>query len=197
MRVFSTRASRALAVATSMLALAGPAHAAVGGDCTWREPGREPYTGSAARALMSFEHIAGHRRLALLGQIALGRPDDVVRIKRGSITGSPLLAYDPGIYDMHFGAGRRCGNVSREGWADDQTEIADVYRSGRWCVIRPRVCGNWAWTICDQVPAAGMRGASVHQVPEPGSLWLVLAGLGAAALITSRARASRGDDDAR
>jgi len=177
------------------LLLPSLAGAAVGGDCTWRDPGAEPYTGSRHAAVMSFDHIRFDQRLLLSLMVQHRPPSDVVAIGRDGIHGARGYSYDASVNGMHFGRGRRCGTVTRDGWDAGHTETARAWCRGRWCVLVPDVCGNVFWTVRDQLPAGVLREATTRSVPEPGALWLVLAGLAAAAFITWRSRAHRGDDD--
>ena len=169
-----------------LLALCGPAHAMVGGDCTWSDPGREPYTGSRHTAVMSFDHIRYDKRWLLSLMVQYRQPSDVVAIGRDGIRGSTSYSYDASVNGMHFGRGRRCGTVTRDGWASDHTETARAWCVDRWCVLVPDVCGNVAWTVRDLTPAGVMRSAMARPVPEPSTLWTVLAGLAAGAFVSRR-----------
>lgn len=165
------------------LCLAGSAvaaSAAVGGDCTWRDPGAEPYTGSRHAAVMSFDHIRYDERWILSLMVQYRPPSDVVAIGRDGIRGSTSYSYDASVNGMHFGRGRRCGTVTRDGWPADHTETAKAWCRGRWCVLVPDVCGNVAWTVRDLTPAGVARSVAPRSVPEPGALWLVLGALAAA-----------------
>lgn len=170
-----------------LLTICAPANALIGGDCTWRDPGREPYTGSVTDAIMSFDHIRYDQRLLLSLMVRHRPPVDVVAIGRETVTGSRHFSYDRGVNGMHFGRGRVCGTVTRDGWAADQIEIARVWCLDRWCIVIPDVCGNVAWTVRYPLASEVMHKAT-HAVPEPGALWLVLAGLGAAIFIGRRSR---------
>jgi hypothetical protein len=164
-----------------------PALGMAGSDCTWNAPGAHPYTGSKHRAVMSFDHIRYDQRVRLSLMVQYGQPTDIVSIGRSGIAGHSAYSYDASVNGMHFGRGKRCATVTRDGWAADHVEVARAYCIGRWCVLVPDVCGNVAWTVRDELPTAVLRDAGIKHVPEPGALWLALVGLLAMA-VTRRGR---------
>jgi len=176
-------------LALCLAALALPACAAVGGDCTWREPGRDAYTGSKHTAVMSFDHIRYDQRLLLSLMVQHRPPTDMVVIGRDAIRGSTNYSYDASVNGMHFGRGRKCGTVTRDGWAADHVEVARAWCHQRWCVLVPDVCGNVAWTVRDALPSAVLH--ATRAAPEPASIWLVLVAVGVCLFIRSRARGRR------
>jgi len=140
--------------------------------CDWKHPGQNPYTGGRAEAIMRMSLPAATK--AGLIWASTWQTYDRAVIWRDSITSTTgRLVYAPGLRDMAFGKSSVCGLADRTGWDEFQSEPASVYRSGNVCMVVPDVCGNPSWTTCEPDPM------KARAVPEPGALWLVLAGLGA------------------
>jgi hypothetical protein len=68
--------------------------------------------------------------------------DDVVSIRRDSITGRAEARYGSAIRDMHFGASKVCAAVSRAAWTAQMQERGLVYCEGDQCILVPTVCRN-------------------------------------------------------
>ena len=114
-------------------------------DCTWTDPGSDPYTGSARAAIMAFAQIPQAVRTALIERAESNglTYDEVVVIDRDAIRGS--ARYAPELRSMHFGSrGRICDTVSRTGWSAEHVETAMVFCEAGYCVARPAVCNNWS-----------------------------------------------------
>ena len=115
-------------------------------DCSWDNPGVNPYSGSPRAAIMAFTQIPKAVRIILVARVEgdrLGFNDSVV-IDRDSIRGKSG-SYAPEINSMHFGSkGKLCDTVSRKNWKDDHTEFGLVYCEMGYCVMLPSVCHNWA-----------------------------------------------------
>lgn len=180
-----------------LLAFCGQAHAMVGEDCTWNNPGAEPYTGPRSKAIMSYNHIRYDQRLALAFMVRHQQPSDVVAITRDGISSSSTYSYGAGVNGMHFGRGRKCGTVTRDAWPADKSETARVWCLDRWCILIPDVCGNVAWTVRDALPAGVLRSLQPRNVPEPGTLALVAAAAFAALLARKTRRPMNLDDKPR
>lgn len=139
-------------------------------DCTWNDPGIDPYTGSARAAIMAFAQIPQGVRAALVTRAESKdlAYDEVVVIDRDAIRGR--ARYAPELRSMHFGSrGRICDTVSRAGWAPDHVETAMVFCESGYCVARPAVCNNWSIVLRledDQTPdPAGPNLAVAPQGP--------------------------------
>jgi PEP-CTERM motif len=185
---------------TSLLALAAhlPAQAAnwqYQSKCSWANPGSNKFKGDVAETLNSFILIPDESQSKIQARLRAGRaPDDVVRITRHVIesTTSTEARYSSAINYMHFGAkGSVCMSVDRSAWKADRVELADVWCERTQCVAVPRVCGNPsliqrlarptpAAQVYQPMPVRAKVAAVeqvVHEVPEPGTLALLLVGL--------------------
>ena len=114
-------------------------------DCTWNNPGSDPYTGNARAAITAFAQIPPGVRAALIARAeSKGLAyDEVVAIDRDAIRGR--ARYAPELRAMHFGSrGRICDTVSRSGWPAARVETAMVFCESGYCVARPAVCNNWS-----------------------------------------------------
>lgn len=113
-------------------------------QCSWDRPGADRYTGSIVEAV---ERLAPQLRR----KVELRQYDDQVVITRDAIAGKH--SYD-NLRDMHFGAGRVCGVVTRR-WAEGVEVGGLVYCDQDNCLIIPAVCGNVARVTRRPPPAAG------------------------------------------
>lgn len=110
-------------------------------SCDWNAPGANRYRGTVDAAVVALGMPTGtsdrlRRRISKMDY------DEVVEIRRNSISGS-VYEYDPQIAFMHFGgAGKICRNVDRSKWKADAVERGLVYCDGSMCVLVPTVCGN-------------------------------------------------------
>lgn len=112
-------------------------------DCTWDNPGADPYRGTATAAIMAMASVPPAVRVLLAKKAEVSRYDDLVTISKKEIKGK--YTYSPELRSMAFGSkGRVCATVSRNGWAETHTETAMVFCEAGWCVARPAVCNNWA-----------------------------------------------------
>lgn len=159
-----------------LLALAAStAHSEVA--CSWNDPGRNPFKGSAVLVALVEPSVPDPRtRLWLAWAIKTKPPTDRFYIWRDSITGARGGRYSPHLTGMRFGRNQRCEEVDRGGWGALQAEPANGWCVDGHCALIPDVCGNVAFVRQLAAPAVAATGA-VRRVPEPGSLVLVLGGL--------------------
>lgn len=109
-------------------------------DCSWDNPGANPYTGTAEAAIDRYVDLPEKVRARLKYRLQYGNPDEVVTITRETITGKQ--GYNATIRDMHFGKDKVCGTVSRARWSAQRTEPGAVYCADGHCILVPEICGN-------------------------------------------------------
>jgi hypothetical protein len=109
-------------------------------ECSWNNPGRDPYKGDVAAAVDAYRDIPPATRERLKERLRQQSFDDDVVITRDAISGRQ--AYDPEIRGMRFGATRMCTRVSRSGWSADHREAGRVVCEDGHCLLVPAVCGN-------------------------------------------------------
>jgi hypothetical protein len=109
-------------------------------NCSWNQPGRNPYKGTTAEAVARYTDIPAEARRELAARIDSRSADDQVTITRDAVFGK--YQYSPQITAMHFGQRTMCDRVDRSGWKSDAREPAAVYCVGDHCLIVPEVCGN-------------------------------------------------------
>lgn len=109
-------------------------------SCSWNEPGHNPYMGTMAAAVERYADIPAPVRQRLRERMAVHAYDDLVAIRRDSITGRHR--YAPELKQMHFGAGQVCGRVDRARWSDSAVERGLVYCEDGHCLVVPTVCRN-------------------------------------------------------
>lgn len=124
-------ASRLQGTRTDAAAIAG---------CSWDKPGQNPYMGDVVAAVDRYADIAPDVRERLRGRMVRRDYDDIVTIKRDSITGKGR--YGSTIRDMHFGARQLCHSVSRAGWSPAMQERGLVYCDSGQCILVPTICRN-------------------------------------------------------
>ncbi|KQQ36046.1 hypothetical protein ASF61_07505 [Duganella sp. Leaf126] len=123
-------------------------------DCSWDQPGVNPYTGSIAAAIDRYPDLPDKVRASLKYRLQYGNPDDTVTITRDAITGGHT--YDAAIRDMHFGKDQLCHTVSRARWSPRHTEPGAVYCADGHCILVPQICGNVSRIVRrDGRPAGG------------------------------------------
>ena len=110
--------------------------------CAWDRPGHDPFMGDVVAAVDRYEDIPLDVRKRLKARMLRRDYDDVVSIRRDSITGRAEARYGSAIRDMHFGRSRVCGSVSRAGWTAQMQERGLVYCDGDQCILVPTVCRN-------------------------------------------------------
>jgi hypothetical protein len=124
-----------------MALFAQPAIAAEWRDaCDWDRPGHAPYSGAIADAVDDYTDLPADVRARLKARLVSHQFDDVVTIRRESMTGR--REYEPVIRDMHFGAKAVCHVVTRTHWPTDHEERGLVYCDGDTCLLVPIVCRN-------------------------------------------------------
>ena len=108
--------------------------------CNWDKPGDKPFMGDVVAAVDRYQDIPTGVRARLQARMARLAYDEIVSIRRDSISGSAV--YRPEIRDMHFGAGRVCASVNRTQWARNAQERGLVYCEASHCILVPTVCRN-------------------------------------------------------
>jgi hypothetical protein len=109
-------------------------------SCTWDRPGANAFRGDIVSAVDRYKDIAPDIRERLKARMARRAYDDIVSIRRDSITGHGR--YGSTIRDMHFGADRVCREVSRAGWSPQMQERGLVYCDSGQCILVPTICHN-------------------------------------------------------
>ncbi|OFA03542.1 MHFG family PEP-CTERM protein [Duganella phyllosphaerae] len=109
-------------------------------DCSWDNPGANPYTGTAQAAVDRYKDLPEKVRTRLKYRLQYGNPDEMVAIKRDAIEGKHR--YGAAIRDMHFGKDKVCGTVSRAKWSAARVEPGAVYCADSHCILVPEICGN-------------------------------------------------------
>ncbi len=130
--------------------LHGLANAALAGDampptvaidnCRWDHPGVNPFMGDVVAAVDRYTDIAPEVRARLKARMAKRQYDEIVTIRRDSITGRN--EYGSVIREMHFGANRLCRSVTRAAWSPQMQERGLVYCEAGQCILVPTVCRN-------------------------------------------------------
>ncbi|MEO7337272.1 MAG: MHFG family PEP-CTERM protein [Caldimonas sp.] len=108
--------------------------------CAWDRPGHNPFMGDLVEAVDRYRDIPVDVRERLKARMTVRDYDDMVSIRRDSITGKGT--YGNAISDMHFGTNQVCRTVSRAAWAPDMQERGLVYCESGHCILVPTVCRN-------------------------------------------------------
>ena len=130
----------ALGLSSAAALAASPKEPARLPQCSWDEPGHNPFMGDVVAAVDRYTDIPVDVRNRLKQRMAKREYDDIASIRRDSIEGK--ARYDTKIRDMHFGVGRVCSTVSRQAWLPSHQERGLVYCEGSECIIVPTVCRN-------------------------------------------------------
>lgn len=141
-----------LVAATGALAAAPPRTQTVK-DCSWDQPGHNPFTGDVVAAVDRYQDIPADVRARLKARMEQRQYDEIVSIRRDSIEGRGV--YDPVISQMHFGADQVCRNVTRSKWTPQMQERGLVYCDSGQCLLVPTVCRNVSRITRRAEPAAG------------------------------------------
>lgn len=96
--------------------------------------------GDVPAAVDDYRGIPAATRARLQARMKRFAYDDIVAIRRDGIEGN--FSYEPALRDMHFGARRLCGQVTRQSWRPDHEERGLAYCEGSDCVVVPLVCRN-------------------------------------------------------
>ena len=158
--------------------LAALALAAVVQQCSWDNPGADPFMGDVVAAVDRYKEIPSETREVLKEKMRLRKYDDIALITKHDIRGDKI-AFTGEISDMHFGNGRICKTVTRSKWKDSHQERGLIYCADGQCIIVPTVCRNVSRVYVAPVeeplefdpPAAGVR-------EEPASTGNMLKPLG-------------------
>lgn len=133
-------------------------------SCSWDRPGHDPFTGDVVAAVDRYRDMAPELRERLKARMARRDYDDVVSIRRDSITGKGR--YGSTIQDMHFGSRRVCHSVTRASWTPSMEERGLVYCEGGQCILVPTVCRNVSRITRAQVSPEHAEGPP----EEPGGI---------------------------
>ena len=184
--------------------LAAPAHAVSMSqqECSWSNPGANPYRGTISDAVSFYLDIPAATREALKARITAGQVDELVEITKYSVRSPTGAFYSPVINDMHFGPNLVCNTITRSRWPENMVQKAAMYCEDKYCIIVPFICGNISRIErADRlvqlpkvpvqppvyehgVPAWKPPTGVATEVPEPGSVMLLLAGV--AGIIATR-----------
>ena len=174
-------ASITAALIVLLLSTAGPAAAAVENvprmervaACSWDSPGHNPFMGDVVAAIDRYSDIPTLVRIKLKQRMQARRYDDLVDIRRDTITGRER--YEPTIRDMHFGLDRVCRQVTRARWTAAMHERGLVYCEQGYCILVPTVCRNVSRVDRRPTLVAGERMTApssaepMHSAPSAGS----------------------------
>jgi hypothetical protein len=112
-------------------------------SCSWDKPGVNPFTGDVVAAVDRYRDIAPDVRERLKARMARRDYEDMVSIRRDSITGHVKgRDYGPEISEMHFGTHQLCHSVTRSKWSTAMQERGLVYCDSGQCILVPTVCRN-------------------------------------------------------
>lgn len=131
--------------------------------CAWDRPGHDPFMGDVVAAVDRYQDIPVEVRKRLKARMLRRDYDDVVSIRRDSITGRAQARYGSAIRDMHFGRSKVCAAVSRAAWTAQMQERGLVYCDGDQCILVPTVCRNVSRIVRAQVGPERAEGDD----PEP------------------------------
>ncbi|MDQ2737043.1 MAG: MHFG family PEP-CTERM protein, partial [Pseudomonadota bacterium] len=108
--------------------------------CSWDRPGNNPFMGDVVAAVDRYRDIPPEVRARLKARMAKREYDDIVSIRRDSISGRSQ--YGTTISEMHFGTHQVCRSVTRTAWRPDMQERGLVYCESEQCILVPTVCRN-------------------------------------------------------
>jgi hypothetical protein len=110
--------------------------------CAWDRPGNDPFMGDVVAAVDRYQDIPVDVRERIKARMVKRDYDDVVSIRRDTITGRARVRYGSTIRDMHFGSAKLCRSVSRAAWSAQMQERGLVYCDSGQCILVPTVCRN-------------------------------------------------------
>ena len=139
-------------------------------NCSWDNPGNNPYMGSIPAAVDHYTEIPATDRAAIKLAMENKQYTDIVLITKSAILGAQ--DYSPEITNMHFGNGDICKSIARTKW-DSRIERGLVFCSGDYCVMVPTVCRNVS-IIHKLPPQKRPEPEPIHKVPEPTIFPLML-----------------------
>lgn len=144
-------------VMTALLAAAGAGSTLP--HCSWDRPGVNPFMGNVVAAVDRYPDIPAATRAKLKARMAQRQYDEIVDIKRDTITGR--YDYSAEIRDMHFGAGSVCRTVTRTRWTPATLERGLVYCEDGQCILVPTVCRN-----VSRITRGERKPVAMAQAPE-------------------------------
>ena len=134
-------------------------------SCSWDRPGHNPFVGDLVASIDRYTDIPQATRERLKQRMAVRDYDDLVSIKRDSISGKK--SYDPRIREMHFGENSMCREVTRTKWTPQMEERGLVYCEAGHCILVPTVCRNVS--CIDAAPGAVAAGPDELAFDPPGA----------------------------
>ena len=152
------------------LAKATPVAAPARDACNWNRPGVNPFTGDVVAAVDRYTDIPTEVRERLKARMAKREYDDIVSIRRDSITGGKGYEYGNAIRDMHFGPGKLCKTVTRSKWSSKMHERGLVYCDSGQCILVPTVCRNVSRIARRGVANERADGGPLGDGPAPDAL---------------------------
>ncbi|MCL4746633.1 MAG: PEP-CTERM sorting domain-containing protein [Burkholderiaceae bacterium] len=163
-------------------------------NCSWGDPGRNPYRGTVAQALTAARvPESAVRKFEILVENKMVS-DRLLISREGITTASGRRSFNSASFDMAFGT-VMCFDT-RVNFRDAQVENADLYEAtdadGRqYAIMIPLVCGNVA-VLGERAERDGDSRTINGVAPEPATLALMAVG-GAllAAFAGRRSRVSR------
>ena len=109
-------------------------------DCTWNEPGVNPFRGTVAEAVARYD-LPPAIKHELVEKARQVRPDTMLTITRDDAVAATGDRFT--LTDMHYGKSTKCdGEVKRDAWAPGHVEHALVYCAQGTCIAVPLVCHN-------------------------------------------------------
>ncbi len=163
-------------------------------NCSWNNPGVNPYKGTPSNAIDYYLDIPKESREILKSRIAAYEPDEIVDITKHGIFGNH--GYGSDIEEMHFSTNSVCTNISRDRWPENMIQKGAVYCEGKHCILVPYICGNFSRIrkiedvrVLPKIPMPEQlpfQKTDPTPIPEPGSIALILGGLASLFLIRKK-----------
>jgi hypothetical protein len=120
--------------------------------------------GDVVAAVDRYRDIPPEVRERLKERMATREYDDLVEIRRDSMTGRAGYDYGSTISDMHFGTNQVCRTVTRNSWTPQMQERGLVYCECGHCILVPTVCRN-----VSRVTRRGVGPAMAENAPLLGN----------------------------
>lgn len=140
-------------------------------NCSWDAPGANPYQGAPHTAVYAYADIPKPIQDRLSERMSKLQYDDVAVISRTDIQGASQYT---DLRYMHFGMGKVCKTVTRNGWRPGATEVGLIYCEEEHCLIVPTVCRNVSRVTRVSkrefpAPTAPGGGSGIYAAPGAGS----------------------------